>query len=90
MNRSELIKMMANGERISSKTSEKVIYLFINAIKIALSKGEKVTISGFGTFSIAQRKARKGRNPKTGEVITISEKKVPRFKPSESLRQAVE
>lgn len=90
MNRSELIKMMANGERISSKTSEKVIYLFINAIKIALSKGEKVTISGFGTFSISQRKARKGRNPKTGEVITISEKKVPRFKPSESLRQAVE
>ena len=90
MNRSELIKIMLTGERISSKTSEKVIDLFIKAIKTALSKGEKVTISGFGTFSISQRKARKGRNPKTGEVITISEKKVPRFKPSESLRQAVE
>ncbi|MBA4349512.1 MAG: DNA-binding protein HU [Thermodesulfovibrio sp.] len=62
---------------------------FIAAVKSELKKGKKLILIGFGTFSVAQRKARKGRNPRTGAVIKIPAKKVPKFSAGAGLKKAV-
>ena len=63
--------------------------MFIGVIKKTLKKRDKIFISGFGTFSIVKRKARKGRNPKTGETIKIATKFTPKFKPARAFKEAV-
>ena len=62
---------------------------FVDGVKKALKKGDKVTLIGFGTFSVTQRKARKGRNPQTGEEIKIAARKAPKFKAGMALKKAV-
>ncbi|MBI3599917.1 MAG: HU family DNA-binding protein [Nitrospinae bacterium] len=89
MNKSDIIEMVAKEGNLSVRSSEGAVNALISNIRSALSKGEKMAIAGFGTFSVSKRKARKGRNPKTGEVIEIPSRKMPRFKAGEALRDAV-
>lgn len=88
MNRAELIEEVAKVTS-TKKEADEAISAMLVAIKKALKKGESVTLVGFGTFSVSKRKARKGRNPQTGEVIKIAAKKVPVFKAGKGLKDAV-
>ncbi len=74
---------------ITKKQAGEVVDAVISAIKDALAKGEKVSLIGFGTFSVKERAAREGRNPRTGKKIKIPKKKVPVFKPGKELKEAV-
>ena len=89
MNRAELIEEVAKVTS-TKKEADESISAMLAAIKKALKKGESVTLVGFGTFSVSKRKARKGRNPQTGEVIKIAAKKVPVFKAGKGLKDAVQ
>ncbi len=88
MNRAELIEEVAKVTS-TKKEADESISAMLAAIKKALKKGESVTLVGFGTFSVSKRKARKGRNPQTGEGIKIAAKKVPVFKAGKGLKDAV-
>ncbi len=89
MNKAELISNVAEQAELSKKDSEKAVNAVLGAISKALGKGDKVQLVGFGTFEIRERAARKGRNPQTGEEISIAAAKVPVFKAGKSLREAV-
>lgn len=89
MTKAELIEKMAKDARTTKAAANRALDSFIGAVEEALKKGGKFTLVGFGTFSVSERKARKGRNPKTGEPIEIRATKVPRFHPGKALRQAV-
>ena len=89
MNKSELVEEMANASGVSKASAEKALNGMLDAITSALSKGDKVTLVGFGTFSVAKRAARQGRNPQTGKVIKIAARNVARFKPGSKLADAV-
>ena len=73
----------------SKAEAVKAVNAFLEAIKKTLKKGEKVTLVGFGTFSVAKRSARKGRNPQTGKPIKIAAKKVPKFTAGKALKASV-
>ncbi len=88
MNRAELIEEVAKAT-CTKKEADEAVSATLSAIKKALKKGESVTLVGFGTFSVSKRKARKGRNPQTGEAIKIAAKKVPVFKAGKGLKDAV-
>lgn len=85
----ELIELVAKKGNLTNKASKEAIRVFLNAIRDALKRNEKVILTGFGTFSLRARKARKGRNPKTGETITIPARNAPGFTPGKSLKKAV-
>ena len=89
MNKTELISLAAENSGLTKKDTERVINAAIDAITAALVKGEKVQISGFGTFETKDREARIGRNPHTKEAIEIPATKVPVFKPSKALKDNV-
>ncbi len=89
MTKAELIDAVAAGANISKAAAAKAIDSFTSAIVKTLKKGGKVTLVGFGTFSVTKRKARKGRNPRTGEVIKIPASKTPKFTPGKALKQAI-
>ena len=89
INKSELTKEVAAKTDLKQKDAEKVIDALIESIKDNLAKGEKVQIIGFGSFEVRDRAARKGRNPQTGETLTIPATKVPAFKPGKALKDAV-
>ena len=89
MNKKELVAQVAGKTGITKKNIANVIGAFTETIAESLSKGEKVTLAGFGTFQIMQRKARRGRNPQTGDEIQIPAKKVPKFVPGKGLREKV-
>ena len=74
MNRKELIESLAETHNISRAAAEKTVLAVMDGIKRGLKRDKKVQISGFGTFSVRSRKARKGRNPQTGEEIRIKSK----------------
>ena len=88
MNKAELIEEVAKVTCSKKEAGEAVGATFA-AIQKALKKGEAVTLVGFGTFRVNKRKARKGRNPQTGDVIKIAAKKVPVFKAGQGLKDAV-
>jgi nucleoid DNA-binding protein len=88
MNKSELIDEVAKVTSSKKEAAEAVNATFA-AIQKALKKGAAVTLVGFGTFGVSKRKARKGRNPQTGEAIKIAAKKVPTFKAGKGLKNAV-
>ena len=85
----ELIELVAKKGNLTNKASKEAIKIFLNAIRDALKRNEKVILTGFGTFSLRARKARKGRNPKTGATITIPARNAPGFTPGKSLKKAV-
>ncbi len=88
MNKAGLVEAVA-GVVCGKKEAEAAVNTVLETIKKALKKGEDVTLVGFGTFKVAKRKARTGRNPKTGATIKIAAKKVPVFKAGAALKAAV-
>lgn len=89
MNKAELIEQVASQTGLAKRTSGKAVDTVVSAIIDCLAKGERVTLVGFGTFQVVSRKARKGVNPQTRKTIQIPAKKVPKFVPGKSLREAV-
>jgi DNA-binding protein HU-beta len=89
MTKAELIVSIAKETKISKASAEKVINAFTNSVTKALKKGDKLTLTGFGTFSVAKRRARAGRNPRTGKAIKIPAMKVAKFKAGNLLKSAV-
>ena len=74
---------------MTNKAARDAVTAFLNGVRDSLKRGEKVVITGFGTFSIRKRAARPGRNPKTGEKITIAARKAPGFTPGKTLKKVV-
>ncbi len=89
MTKAELIENIAKEAKITKASAEKALNAFTNSVTKALKKGDKLTLTGFGTFSVAKRRARKGRNPQTGKEIKILAKKVAKFKAGSLLKSAV-
>ena len=89
MNKTDLVNSIAKETGLSKTKSNEVIDAFVNAVSESLKNGEKVTLVGFGTFATSTRSARKGRNPKSGEVIDIPAKTVARFKAGSALTKNV-
>ena len=89
MNKTELIAIAAEHAGLTKKDTERVLNAAIDAITLALVRGEKVQLSGFGTFETKDREARVGRNPHTKEAIEIPATKVPGFKASKTLKDTV-
>ena len=89
MNKTELVAAVAESAGLTKKDAERVVNASIDAITAALAKGEKVQISGFGTFESKTREARIGRNPHTKEAIEIPATRVPAFKPSKALKDLI-
>ncbi|HLA00733.1 MAG TPA: HU family DNA-binding protein [Thermodesulfovibrionales bacterium] len=89
MTKAELIDKVASGAGLSKVDASKALDTTLNSIKGALKKGQKVTLVGFGTFAVVKRKSRKGRNPRTGDVITIPAAKIPKFQSGKALKDAV-
>jgi DNA-binding protein HU-beta len=90
MNKAELVEEVADQTGLTKRVSREAVDVIISAITDSLAREEKVTLVGFGSFQVMERKARRGRNPQTGEELQISAKKVPKFKAGGSLREAVE
>jgi len=88
MNKSELIAEMAKALN-SKKDAESAANSLLDAIANALKKDDKITLPGFGTFKVSKRKARTGRNPRTGEAIKIKAHKVPQFTAGKKLKDAI-
>ena len=88
MNKGDLINEVAKATCTKAE-AVKAVDAFINAVKKTLKKGNKVTLVGFGTFSVVKRSARTGRNPQTGKAIKIAAKKVPKFTAGKGLKDAV-
>lgn len=89
MNKSELIDAVAAAADISKAKAAQAVDGVTTAVTKALSKGDQVTLVGFGTFSVRERAARTGRNPRTGEEIKIAAAKIPAFKAGKALKDAV-
>lgn len=89
MNKSDLVDSMANAAGISKAAAEKALTGMLDGITDALANGDKVTLVGFGTFSVSARAARQGRNPQTGATIKIAARSVARFKPGSKLTDAI-
>ena len=89
MNKADLVEKIANQTGLTKKTSREAVDAIISAITDCLGREEKVTLVGFGTFQVMERKTRRGRNPQTGKTIQILAKKVPKFKAGKGLREAI-
>jgi DNA-binding protein HU-beta len=85
MNKSDLISKIAEDAGITKTQANATLDSFVDAVAKSLKKGDKVTLVGFGTFSVSKRAARNGRNPQTGAVIKIKAKKVAKFKAGKEL-----
>ena len=89
MNKTELIAIAAENAGLTKKDTERVLNAAIDAISLALVRGEKVQLSGFGTFETKDREARIGRNPHTKEAVEIPATRVPSFKASKVLKDTI-
>lgn len=89
MNKSELIEKMVLKSNVAKKDTERVVKAFEEVVTEELAAGGKIQLVGFGTFEVAERKERIGRNPKTNEEMIIPAGKVPKFKAGKSLRESV-
>ena len=89
MNKSELTDVIAYEADISKAAAGRALDAALNAIRESLQDGEPVALVGFGTFSVRERAARSGRNPRTGEAIEIAAAKLPAFKPGNALKNAL-
>ena len=86
MNKTELIAAVAERAELSKKDAEKAVKAFTDVVAEELVKGEKIQLVGFGTFEVSERKEREGRNPKSGEKMTISASRTPKFKAGKALK----
>ncbi len=89
MNKAELIDAIAAGSGLSKADAGKALEAFTDSVTGALKEGERISLVGFGSFSVDRRDARTGRNPRTGEAIDIAAKNVVKFKPGAGLSKAV-
>ena len=89
MNKAELVAAVAAKTELTKKDSEKALKAFIEVVTEELQKGEKVQLLGFGTFEVAKRAAREGRNPQTGKAMKIAASKAPKFKAGKALKDEV-
>ncbi|HUN59854.1 MAG TPA: HU family DNA-binding protein [Candidatus Binataceae bacterium] len=89
MTKADLIEGLANKLGLNRIDAEKAVNFVLDDIITALKQGERVNISGFGTFSVSDRHARTGRNPKTGETIEISASRSAKFKPGKQLKDSL-
>ena len=89
MNRAELIAAMAKKAELSQKDAEKALKAFTEVVADELKKGDKIQLVGFGTFEVSERAAREGRNPQTGETMTIAASKAPKFKAGKALKDMI-
>ena len=89
MNKSELIDLIAAEAEISKAAAGRALDATVAAVKDALKAGCRVSLIGFGTFSVGERAARTGRNPRTGNTLKIKAAKVPKFRPGKGLKDAV-
>ena len=87
MSKAELVEKIASQAGLTKADAERAVNAFVNVVTAGLKAGEDITLVGFGTFSTGERAARQGRNPQTGETITIAAKKVVKFKPGKALRE---
>lgn len=85
----DIVEVVAENSGLSKKDSAEAVNAFLDAVKEALSKEGKVTLTGFGTFEVRERAARTGRNPRTGEALKIAASKSPAFKAGKELKDAV-
>ena len=89
MTKADLVAVMAKASGGSKVAAERALNSVIEDVFDALKKGRRVTIGGFGTFMVSRRAERNGRNPRTGKALTIPACRVPRFKPSRTLKDAL-
>ncbi len=89
MNKAELVAEIAKNTGLTKVDSERAVEAFLNAVAATLKKGDEVRLVGFGTFSVSERKATEGRNPRTGETIKIAACKQPKFKAGKALKDAL-
>ena len=89
MNKTDLVAAIAEKTELSKKDAEKALKAFTEVVAEELKKGEKIQLVGFGTFEVAERAAREGRNPITGETIKIAASKAPKFKAGSQLKESI-
>mgnify|MGYP001639650930 FL=1 len=89
MTKADLIDKIAANANLTKAAAERVLNAFLASLESALVKDAKLTITGFGTFLVEERKARQGRNPRTGESLTIPACKVLKFRPGKMLKDAI-
>ena len=89
MNKTELVAAIAEKTELSKKDAEKALKAFTDVVAEKLKKGEKITLVGFGTFEVASRPAREGRNPLIGKTIKIAASKSPKFKAGKALKDSL-
>lgn len=89
MTKAELIQAMVDKTHLHKNSAAELLDAFVEVVKEELADGNDITLVGFGTFTVANKAAREGRNPKTGEPITIAACRMPKFKPGKGLKDAV-
>lgn len=89
MTRDQLVEQVASKAGIAKKVAEDALRAFTDAVSTALSKGDSITLTGFGVFKVSNRAARQGVNPRTGAKLQIAAMKVPKFKAGKGLKDAV-
>lgn len=89
MTKKELVEAVAKSSGITKAAAEKAVAAVVTTIASNLKKGERVNLVGFGSFEVATRKARTGRNPQSGKEIKIPAAKVPKFRPGKALKKSV-
>ena len=89
MNKTELVAAVAEQAGLSKKDAEAAVKAFTDVVAEALKAGDKIQLVGFGTFELSERAAREGRNPRTGETMTIEASKTPKFKAGKALKDLV-
>ena len=89
MNKTELVAAIAKKTELSKKDAEKALKAFTDVVAEELKKGEKIQLVGFGTFEVTERAAREGRNPRTGEMMSIAASQAPKFKAGKALKDIV-
>ena len=89
MNKADMIEQIAQAAEVSKSAAERAVDALVSAIKTSLKKGEMVTLVGFGSFYVGKRKAREGRNPRTGETLKIAAARVPKFRAGKALKDAI-
>lgn len=89
MTKKDLIEVVAKKANLTNKASRDAVQTTLNTIRDSLKRGEKVVLTGFGTFSVRSRQQRVGRNPKTGQAITLSARKAPGFTAGKTLKKAI-
>jgi len=89
MNKNELISAIADNAGITKADASRALQALLETLTTSMAKGDSISLTGFGSFSVTERAARTGRNPSNGKSLEIAAKKVPKFKPGKTLKEAI-